>query len=81
MVQHAATDLSEAANNSRWVKLEWTNAISLEKAIIPCQMDTARLPAILAHKAYQLIIFYRASAFWKNFQKMFVVAPSGTPVY
>lgn len=34
------------------MKLEWTNAISLEKAIIPCQLGTAKLPAILAHKAY-----------------------------
>ncbi len=34
------------------MKLEWTNALSLEKAIIPCQLDTAKLPAILTHKAY-----------------------------
>ncbi len=43
---------TKAASQSRWVKLEWTNAISLEKAIIPCRVDNAALPAILAHKAY-----------------------------
>ncbi len=43
---------SDAASNSRWVKLEWTNAISLEKAIIPCQLEATKLPAMLAHKAY-----------------------------
>lgn len=40
---------TKAASQSRWVKLEWTNAISLEKAIIPCRVDNAALPAILAH--------------------------------
>lgn len=43
---------TKAASQSRWVKLEWTNAISLERAIIPCRVDNATLPAILAHKAY-----------------------------
>ncbi len=43
---------SKTASQSRWVKLEWTNAISLERAIIPCRVDNATLPAILAHKAY-----------------------------
>ncbi len=43
---------TKAASHSRWVKLEWTNAISLEKSIIPCCVDNATLPAILAHKAY-----------------------------
>ncbi len=43
---------SKTASQSRWVRLEWTNAVSLEKAIIPCRLDGAALPAILAHKAY-----------------------------
>jgi hypothetical protein len=43
---------SEAASKSRWVKLEWTNAVSLEKAIIPCRLQATQLPGILAHKAY-----------------------------
>lgn len=44
---------SKAASGSRWVKLEWTNAISLEKLIIPCPIDkTPPLPSILANTAY-----------------------------
>lgn len=43
---------SDAASTSRWVKLEWTNAIALEKAIIPCKLSAAPLPAILANRAY-----------------------------
>lgn len=43
---------SDAASVLRWVKLEWTNAVSLEKAIIPCKLNAAPLPAILANKAY-----------------------------
>ncbi len=43
---------SEAASSSYWVKLEWTNALSLQKKIIPCRVDRAPLPAILAHKAF-----------------------------
>lgn len=43
---------SQAAANSRWVKLEWTNAISLDKHIVPCPCDKTALPSILAHKAY-----------------------------
>jgi hypothetical protein len=43
---------SDAALDSHWVELEWTNAVALEKAIIPCRLGTAKLPAILAHKAY-----------------------------
>jgi len=43
---------SRTASQSPWVELEWTNAISLQKKIIPCRKDTAPLPAILAHKAY-----------------------------
>jgi hypothetical protein len=43
---------SKAAAGSRWVKLEWTNAISLEKLIIPCPLDKTPLPSILAYIAY-----------------------------
>ncbi|GEM_PF-1794743 len=43
---------SNAASKSRWVKLEWTNAISLDKAIIPCLLDKAELPPMLANRAY-----------------------------
>lgn len=43
---------SKAAAGSRWVKLEWTNAIALDKLIIPCPIDKTPLPSILAHKAY-----------------------------
>ncbi len=43
---------SAAAGKSRWVKLEWTNAISLEKTIIPCLVDDTKLPAILSNRAY-----------------------------
>ena len=43
---------SNTARQSRWVKLEWTSAVSLDKVIIPCRLDGAALPAILAHRAY-----------------------------
>lgn len=43
---------SKAAASSRWVKLEWTNAISLDRLIVPCSSDKTPLPSILAHKAY-----------------------------
>jgi hypothetical protein len=43
---------SNAACQSRWVNLEWTNGIALEKRIIPCSVDGTKLPAILANKAY-----------------------------
>ena len=43
---------SEAASTSDWVEMEWSNAVSLKKAIIPCCVDNTELPAILAHKAY-----------------------------
>jgi len=43
---------SDSAGKSRWVKLEWSNALSLEKAIIPCQLGDTKLPAILAHTVY-----------------------------
>jgi formylglycine-generating enzyme required for sulfatase activity len=44
------------ADKSHWVELEWTNAISLKKEIIPCIRDNTKLPDILANKLY--IDFY-----------------------
>ena len=41
---------SDAASHSRWVELEWTNAISLDKKLIPCILDSVPLPSILSHK-------------------------------
>ncbi len=43
---------SAASRASEWVALEWENAISLKKAIIPCLLDEARLPGIMARMAY-----------------------------
>lgn len=43
---------SEVSRASEWVALEWENAISLKKAIIPCLLDEARLPGIMARMAY-----------------------------
>jgi len=43
---------SKAAAGSRWVKLEWTNAIALDKLVIPCPLEKTVLPSILANTAY-----------------------------
>lgn len=43
---------SKAAAGSRWVKLEWTNAIALEKLVIPCPLEKTVLPSIFASTAY-----------------------------
>ncbi|MCG3156468.1 MAG: hypothetical protein DKINENOH_03092 [bacterium] len=43
---------SQAASESEWVALEWENAISLKKKIVPCLLDGTKLPGILANKAY-----------------------------
>lgn len=43
---------SKASSKSYWVKLEWENALTLKKAIIPCLIDEVELPPILSHKAY-----------------------------
>lgn len=43
---------SDAASKSHWVELEWTNAISLKKKIIPCLLDSTGLPEILANTLY-----------------------------
>ena len=51
---------SETAESSRWVELEWTNAIALGKRVIPCILGNNELPAILANKIY--IDFYKYEA-------------------
>ncbi|MGH7595548.1 MAG: TIR domain-containing protein [bacterium] len=43
---------SKASADSHWVELEWTNAISLRKLIVPCPLDGTPLPPILANMAY-----------------------------
>jgi hypothetical protein len=43
---------SKAAAGSRWVKLEWTNAIMLDKLVIPCPLEKTVLPSLLANTAY-----------------------------
>jgi hypothetical protein len=43
---------SEAARNSDWVVLEWSNAISLKRTVIPCLLDLTPLPGILTNRAY-----------------------------
>ena len=43
---------SNDACKSDWIKLEWTNAISLRKIIVPCILDSTKLPSILANKFY-----------------------------
>ncbi len=43
---------SEAARRSDWVVLEWSNAISLKRTVIPCLLDITPLPGILANRAY-----------------------------
>jgi len=43
---------SEAASRSHWVEMEWTNAVSLRKTIIPCLLSQAPLPAMLANVLY-----------------------------
>ncbi|MGH7451775.1 MAG: TIR domain-containing protein [bacterium] len=43
---------SKPAKASHWVKLEWTNAISLRKLIIPCPIDGTPAPPIMANTAY-----------------------------
>lgn len=43
---------SKQAKASHWVKLEWSNAISLRKLIIPCPIDGTPVPPIMASTAY-----------------------------
>jgi len=43
---------TKAAAASRWVKLEWTNAIALDKLIIPCPIGKTPVPPIMANTAF-----------------------------
>ncbi len=43
---------SEAAKQSHWVELEWTNGISLKKTIIPCLLSQVQLPGMLVNRLY-----------------------------
>lgn len=43
---------SNHSSKSRWVELEWTNALSLSKRIIPCVVDKTKLPPILTNMLY-----------------------------
>lgn len=43
---------SKSSSQSNWVKLEWTNALSLDKRIVPLLLDDTPLPSILSHKTY-----------------------------
>jgi hypothetical protein len=43
---------SKAAHHSTWVALEWENAVSLDKVVIPCLFDSTKVPAVLASTAY-----------------------------
>jgi len=43
---------SEAAQNSRWVTLEWETAVYLDKVVIPCLFDSSKVPIVLASTAY-----------------------------
>lgn len=56
---------SKSAKTSRYVNLEWNSALSINKPIIPCLLDSERLPALLSSflnvdfkdfkKGYQII--------------------------
>ncbi|NUO81197.1 toll/interleukin-1 receptor domain-containing protein [candidate division KSB1 bacterium] len=43
---------SQAARVSRWVEMEWSNALSLRKVIIPCRLDKTPLPPLLDSISY-----------------------------
>jgi len=43
---------SKSSSQSNWVKLEWTNAVALDKRIVPLLLDDTPLPSILSHKTY-----------------------------
>jgi hypothetical protein len=40
---------SSSANTSKWVHLEWENALVLNKVIIPCKLDNTKFPPILSN--------------------------------
>lgn len=46
---------SQAASKSRWVALEWQNALTLNKHLIPCTLDSAELPELLSNIVYHKI--------------------------
>lgn len=43
---------SKAASNSYWVTLEWESAISSQKLIIPCILDSTSLPTLLKNRLF-----------------------------
>ncbi len=43
---------SKTSAESFWVNLEWTNALTLQKRIIPLLLDETPLPPILSHRIY-----------------------------
>lgn len=43
---------SKSAKESRWVKLEWNAALSMDKKVIPCILDNTALPGILRGLLY-----------------------------
>lgn len=43
---------SKYAKSSHWIELEWTNAISLKKDLVPCLIDDSELPPLLANKHF-----------------------------
>lgn len=43
---------SQPASLSRWVEMEWSNALSLRKVIIPCVLDGTPLPPLLDSISY-----------------------------
>jgi len=43
---------SQAARVSRWVEMEWSNALSLRKVIMPCMLDKTPLPPLLDSISY-----------------------------
>lgn len=43
---------SETAQSSRYVKLEWENALTLGRRIIPCRLGNTRIPPILSNLLY-----------------------------
>ncbi len=43
---------SQPASVSRWVEMEWNNALSLRKVIIPCMRDRTPLPPLLDSISY-----------------------------
>ena len=51
---------SASASTSRWVELEWTNAVALGRTVIPCVLDHTPLPPILSNILYLSFIDFGA---------------------